>query len=143
MPFLDELYIGTYSGGVNGMVKISSLGLGTYSPTIAEGAFTVDPIHYSQELQTAGGDVIDAGWLEAAWHVNGLRADQYDDIVAYSTGRTTPVYIRTLDNDGATYTNFLAKAIFPPRPIRADPTAVEDGAVFDFEIRFIQCIEQI
>lgn len=143
MPFLDELYLGAYADGVNGMVAISELGMDDYSPAIAEGAFTVDPVHYSQEVQTADGDIIEMGWLECAWHINGLRAAQYEAIVDYRIDHTTLVYIRTLDNDGATYKNFLAKAIFPVRPVRGDPTAVEDGAVFDFEIRFIQLVEQV
>ena len=143
MPFDNELYIGSFAGGVDGMVKVSSLGLGDYSSMIAEGAFTVDPVSYSQVIQLADGSVLEQGWLQCNWHINGLKADQYDDLIAFRVAMSTQLYIRTLDNDGATYKNFLANAIFPLKPNRADPTAVEDGAVFDWELRFIQLIEQV
>lgn len=141
MPFQNALMIGHYDDGVDGMAYIHELGQGEYAPAIAEGAFTVDPAHYSQQIQIGDGSIENAGWLEASWHINGLRASQYDALVAYQSGLTTLLYIRTLDNDGKTYANFSAKAIFPIRPNRADPSAVEDGSVFDFEIKFIQLLE--
>lgn len=143
MPYLDELMIGSFAGGVGGMVAVSSLGESEYSPRIAEGAFTVDPVHYSQVIQLADGSVLEKGWLETSWHINGLKASQYDDVIAFRDSLTTKLYIRTLDNDGVTYKNFLCDAIFPVKPNRADPTAVEEGPVYDFEIRFIKLLEQI
>jgi hypothetical protein len=143
MPFLDEIYIGAFAGGVNGMVPVSSLGEDTYSTAIVEGAFTVDPVHYSQTIITAAGEEVEQGWLQCLWHINGLKAAQYDDLVAFRVAHTTDVYIRTLDNDGATYKNFLAKMIWPTKLIREDPTAVTPGNIFDFTIKFIQCIEQV
>jgi hypothetical protein len=143
MPFNDELYIGTFAGGVNGMVRIASLGEATYSRAIAEGAFTVDPVHYSQTLLTASGDEIEQGWLQSLWHMNGLTSDQYDALVAYRLALTTQVYIRTLTNNGASYANYLAKMVWPIKPNRDDETAVTDGNVFDFTLRFIQLVEQV
>jgi hypothetical protein len=142
MPYNDELYIGTFAGGEAGMVPVSSIGEGDYASNIQQGAFTVDPVSYSKIIQIANGDNLNMGWKQAAWHISGLRDEQYTAIAAYKTNLTTQVYIRTLSEDGKTYKNYLAKAIFPPIVNRGDPTAVEAGAVFDFEIRFIQMVEQ-
>lgn len=141
MSLLDALMIGNYADGVDGMVYIHELGQDEVSPKISEGAFTVDPAHYSQQIQLGDGSIENAGWVESSWHINGLRGAQYAAIAQYQDGITTPLYIRTLKEDAKTYGNFLVKAIFPPRIVRADPTPIEDGAVFDFEIRFIQMIE--
>lgn len=142
MPYDNELYIGTQAGGEGGMVKVSSLGMGTYSSAIAEGAFTVDPVTFSRVTQRADGTVIEQGWKQTTWHINGLRDEQHTAIIAYKTSLTTTLYIRTLSEDGKTYKNYLAKAIFQPTINRGDAMAGEAGAVFDFEIRFIQMIEQ-
>ena len=142
MPLDNELYIGTFAGGVGGMAKVSSLGEGVYSHAISEGAFTVDPVTYSRTAQQADGGVRQLGWLQTAWHISGLRAEQYDAIIAYKTDTTTLLYIHTLGEDGATYVTYLAKAIFPVIVNRGEPTAVEKGPVLDFEIRFIQLLEQ-
>jgi hypothetical protein len=139
---VNELMIGTYAGGVSGMVEVSSLGEGEYASAIEEGSFTVDPAHYSQTIILGDGTEEVNGWLQTSWHINGLRAEQYDALVAYKVSHSTQVYIRTLDNDGATYKNYLALMIWPVKPSRGDPTAVEEGAVFDFELRFTQMIEQ-
>jgi hypothetical protein len=141
VSYPNELMIGNYADGVSMMVAISTLGRGDYSDNIAEGAFTVDPVSYSKAVQAADGSVRLMGWMECAWHISGLRAEQYDGLIAYKTGTTIRLYIRTLSEDGATYKNYSAKAIFPPRITRGDPTAVEDGPVLDFEIRFIQLVE--
>lgn len=141
MPYQNALMIGHYSDGVEGMVCIHELGQDEYSPNISEGAFTVDPAHYSQQIQLGDGAIENAGWMESAWHINGLKASQYEAIAAYQENITTQLYIRTLKEDSRTFANYLVKAIFPVRIIRGDKTAVEDGAVFDFEIRFIQMIE--
>lgn len=143
MPFDNELYIGTFAGGVNGMVKVSSLGAGVYASAIQQGAFTVDPIHYADVVMLASGAELEVGWLESAWHIGGLRDEQYTALIAYKTAHTTQLYIRTLDQDGKTYKNFLVNAIFPLQTNRGDPTAVEAGGVFDFSIRFIKAIEQV
>lgn len=143
MPFPDELMIGTLAGGVNSMVAISSLGRGDYAWAIAEGAFTVDPVHRSKVVQRGDGTFVEQGWQQASWHINGLRGTQYDAIIAYKTALTTQLYIRTLKNDGKTYANYLTIAIFPLKPFRGEPTDVEDGVVEDFTIQFIQMIEQV
>lgn len=142
MPDPDELMIGTFAGGTAGMVTISSLGLGTYSPKIAEGAFTIDPAHYSGEVTLGDGTQREVGWLQSAWHINGLRGQQYTDLIVYRTGHSSKVYIRTLDNDSKTFKNYLCVMIWPVKPNRGDPTAVEDGVVQDFELKFIQMVEQ-
>lgn len=143
MSYPNEIMIGTYAGGVGGMVTVAGLGEDTYTPGINEGSFTVNPMKYSQVITLADGTELEAGWLETEWHINGLRGAQYDAIDAYRTAHTTQLYIRTLDADGKTYKNFLVNAIFPTQIDRADPTAVEDGAVFDYPIRFIQAVEQV
>lgn len=137
-----EIMIGSYADGVAGMVKVSSLGEGDYASAIEEGSFTVDPLSYSQTVRTGDASEKEMGWLQTEWHINGLRAEQYDAIESFRVNHTTRLYIRTLKNDGATYGNYLVKAIFPIKPNRGDPTAVEEGAVFDYAIRFTQAIEQ-
>ena len=124
------------------MVAISSLGEGTYASAIMEGAFTVDPVHSSGIITLGDGTEREIGWLQAAWHVNGLRDEQYTALIAYKTAHSNQVYIRTLSNDGKTFANYLATAIWPVKPNRGDPTAVEGGVVADFEIRFIQLVAQ-
>lgn len=143
MPDPDELMIGTFVGGVAGMVAVSSLGQGTYSWAIAEGAFTVDPAHRSRVIQVGDGTFREQGWLQAAWHINGLRGEQYTAIIAYKTAISTQLYIRTLKNDSKTYANYLVTAVFPVKPVRGEPSDVEDGIVEDFTISFIQMIEQV
>lgn len=143
MPFPNELMIGTFAGGVEGMVAISSLGQGSYASAIAEGAFTVDPVHYSQVIPLGDGTLIEMGWQQAAWHINGLRDEQYTALVAFKTGITTQLYIRTLKNDSKTYANYLVLSHWQLKPSRGDPTAVEAGSVADFELRFTQMIEQV
>jgi hypothetical protein len=143
MPLDNELYLGTQAGGVNGMVKVSSLGQGNYASAIAEGSFTVDPVTFSKITRRADGGIIEQGWKQTAWHINGLRDSQYTALIAYKTALTTVLYIRTLGEDGKTYKDYLATALFQPVVNRGDPTAVESGAVFDFEIRFIKMIEQV
>lgn len=143
MPWDNELYIGDLADGVNGMVKVSSLGQGVYAPAISEGAFTVDPMAYSLTVRLGDGSDIEMGWQQTEWHINGLRAEQYDAIEAYKVELSTQLYIRTYKNDGKTFANYLVMAIFPVKPNRGDPTAVEDGAVFDYTIRFIQAEEQV
>lgn len=142
MPFPDELMIGTFEDGENGMVAISSLGAGTYAWAIAEGAFTVDPVHRSKVVQRGDGTFVEMGWQQCSWHINGLRGTQYDAIISYKIDLTTQLYIRTLKNDGKTYANYLVTAIFPIKPFRGEPTDVEDGIVEDFTIQFIQMVEQ-
>jgi hypothetical protein len=139
MAFDDELYIGTNGGGVNGMVKISSLG----SPHISEGSFSVDPAHRSAVVVLGDGTEQENGWLQCGWHINGLRASQFDALSAYKSAHSTRVYIRTLDNDGETFKNYSALMIWPVKPVRGDPMATEGGQVFDFELKFIQLVEQV
>lgn len=138
----SEIYIGTIAGGVDGMVKVSSLGADSYAPAISEGAFTVDPASFPVIVRTGDGTEIEHGFLQTIWHINGLRGSQYDALKAYRTGHSTPVYIRTLKPDGDDYANYLADMIWPPRINRGDPTSVEDGGVFDFELHMINMIEQ-
>jgi hypothetical protein len=144
MPFetVTELMIGTFAGGVGAMVKVSSLGQGTYAWKISEGAFTVDPAHRSSVVLLGDGTAEENGWLQTTWHINGLRGEQYEALKTYRTAHSTKVYIRTLDQHGDGYKNYLANMLWPVRVNRADPTAVEEGLVYDFELRFIGMIEQ-
>src|SRR5688572_29151163 len=139
---VNEIMIGTFADGVGGMVKVSTLGESQYASAIAEGAFTVDPLSRSVAVMLGDGTEREQGWLQSEWHINGLRGSQYDALDDYKIDHTTQLYIRTLKNDGKTYGNYLVNAIFPIKPNRGDPTAVEDGAVFDYTIRFIQAVEQ-
>lgn len=138
----EELMIGTFAGGVAGMVELTSLGQGVYSSAIVEWAFTVDPVHRPVLVATLDGYQKEMGWLQAAWHINGLRDEQYTALIAYKTSHSTKLYIRTLKNDGKTYGNYLAIAHFPVKPARGHPTAVEAGVVQDFTITFTMLVEQ-
>ncbi len=143
MPiYPDELMIGTFAGGVSGMVAISSLGQGAYSSAISLGSFTVDPVHRSKVIALGDGSQKEMGWLQAAWHINGLRAEQYTALIAYKSAHTTQLYIRTLKNDSSAFGNYLVLSHWPVKPARGDPTAVEAGVVQDFEIIFTMMEEQ-
>jgi len=142
MPFPNELMIGTLAGGVNAMVAISSLGQGVYASVISEGAFTVDPVHRSKILTLGDGSQKEMGWLQAGWHINGLRGEQYEALIAYKVEHTTQLYIRTLKNDSKTFANYLVWSHWPVKPARGDPTAVEAGVVQDFAIIFTMMVEQ-
>ncbi len=144
MPYYpDELMIGSLAGGIGGMVEISSLGQGSYASAIAEGAFTVDPVHYSTVINFGDGTRQEQGWLQAAWHINGLRDEQYEALIAYKVDLSTQLYIRTLKNDGKTFANYLVMSHWQIKPTRGDPTAVESGVVQDFEITFTMMEEQL
>jgi len=136
MPFPDELMIGAFAGGVDGMVAVSSLGAGVFSRDIEQGSFTVDPVHRSKVITLADGTQREVGWLQCAWHVNGLRDEQYTAFIVYKVTHSTELYIRTLSNDGKTYANYLATSHWPIKPSRGDPTAVEGGVVQDFTVTF-------
>lgn len=142
MAIVDELMIGTFAGGTAGMVAVSSLGQGAYASAIFEGSFTVDPVHRSALITTVSGLQKEMGWLQAAWHINGLRDEQYTALIAYKTAHTTKLYIRTLKNDGKSWGNYLVLAHFPIKPARGHPTAVEAGVVQDFSITFTMMEEQ-
>jgi hypothetical protein len=143
MAIVDELMIGTFAGGTGGMVAVSSLGLGTYASAIFEGAFTVDPVHRAVVVPTLDGYQKEMGWLQAAWHINGLRDEQYSALVAYKTAHTTKLYIRTLKNNGKTFGTYLVLSHWPVKPARGHPTAVEAGVVQDFSITFTMMVEQV
>lgn len=143
MPFPNELMIGHLSDYdfVEDMVAISSLGQGVYASKIAEGAFTVDPVHHSVITRLSDGTQQENGWLQCSWHIAGLRAEQYAALEVYKEELSTEVYIRTLDNDGVIYKNYSAVMIWPVKPVRGSPTAVENGIVSDFELVFIRLVE--
>jgi len=124
------------------MVSLSTLGQGTYASAITEGAFTVDPVHRAAVITNMDGFQKEMGWLQCAWHINGLRDEQYTALIAYKTAHTTRLYIRTLKNDGKTFGTYLALAHFPVKPARGHPTAVEAGVVQDFTITFTMLEEQ-
>jgi hypothetical protein len=142
MPDPNELMIGTFAGGTAGMVAVSSLGEGVYASAIIEGAFTVDPVHRAALVTNMDGLQKEVGWLQAAWHINGLRDEQYSALIAYKTAHSTKLYIRTLNNDGKTFGNYLVISHWPVKPARGYPTAVEAGVVQDFAITFTMMEEQ-
>jgi len=123
------------------MVALSSLGEGVYSSAIMEGSFTVDPVHRSTLVINMDGLQKEMGWLQAAWHVNGLRDEQYAALVAYKTAHSTKLYIRTLNNSGKIFSNYLVISHWPVKPARGHPTAVEAGIVQDFTITFTMMVE--
>lgn len=136
MPFPSELMIGTFAGGAGAMVAVSSLGESTYSPKIFEGAFTVDPVHRATVVTNMDGIQKEMGWLQAAWHINGLRAAQYSALSAYKIAHSTRLYIRTLNQNGISFSNYLVISHWPVKLSRGHPTAVEPGVVQDFTIVF-------
>lgn len=141
---VDEIMIGAEGDGVAGMIKVSELGINpsTYTPSISKGAFTIDPVHFATVIRRGDGSEIEQGWRQAAWHINFLRDSQYDALAVYKIAVTTPLYIRTLSEDSKTWKNYLVKSLWPPKIARTDPTAIENGIIVDFMIRFIQMVEQ-
>jgi hypothetical protein len=126
MPSPTDVKIGTFAGGVGGMVTLASLKL--VSPLM-------DFLEASQE-DVLGDATIEAnGWTEAEWHYDLLTAAQYAALAAYKTGKTTQLYIRTRKNSNA-YGNFLANMVWPERE------RWSNDCVLDFNIRFIAMEEQ-
>jgi len=129
----DYLKIGTLAGGVGSMVNVDSLGVKSFS-------IDIEPAHYTEFIPLGDGTIQAQGWLEAEWHLNGLRDASYTALVAYRTGQSTELYIRTLSEDGKTLKNYRAIMVWPLGAIRRDHTTY---VVLDFTIKFIQMIEQV
>lgn len=126
MPSPSDVKIGTFAGGVGGLVTLASLDLP--SPLM-------DFLEASQE-DVVGDATIEAnGWAEAEWHYDYLTAAQYAALAAYKTAKTTQLYIRTRKNANA-YGSFLANMVWPERE------RWSNNCVLDFNIRFIFLVEQ-
>lgn len=129
----DYLKIGDYAGGVAGLDTLDSLGIKSFS-------IDIESAHYTEYIELGDGTVQAQGWLEAEWHLNGVRDAAYTLLVAYRTGQSTELYIRTVSEDGKTLKNYKAVMVWPEGPIVRDHTT---NVVLDFTIRFIQMIEQV
>ena len=126
MPNAADVKIGTYAGGVVGMVTLQSLGI--VAPLM-------DFHEFSQETILGDSTVEGNGWSASEWHWGYLTQAQYDALVAFKTGKTTPVYTRDRKT-GNVYANFLTNMIWPERE------RWENNCVIDFTIRFIAMVEQ-
>ena len=126
MPNPTDVKIGTFAGGVGGLVTLASLDLP--SPLM-------DFLEASQE-DVMGDATIEAnGWTEAEWHFDYLTLAQYNSLAAYKTGKTTQVYIRTQETANG-FGNFLCNMVWPERE------RWSNNCVLDFNIRFIFLVEQ-
>ena len=126
MPSPSHVKIGTYAGGVGGMVTFQSLGLP--SPLM-------DFLESSQEDLMGDATIEANGWSEVEMHYDYLTLAQYNALVAYKTSTTTQVYIRIRKNAN-TYANFLANMVWPTRE------RWSNNCVLDFDLRFIALVEQ-
>lgn len=126
MPNPNFFQIGTSAGGAGGMTTMRLLGLPSPLADFQE---------FSEEIPLPDGSALGAGWTVAEWHWDYLTADQYNELVAYKTGKSTPVYIRTrkMQNE---YATFFANMIWPERE------RWESNCVIDFTIRFVALVEQ-
>jgi hypothetical protein len=121
MPSPSDIKIGTFAGGVGGLVTLASLDLP--SPLM-------DFLEASQE-DVMGDATIEAnGWMECEWHYDYLTAAQYTALATYKTSKTTQVYIRTRKTANA-YGNFLANMVWPERE------RWSNNCVLDFNLRFV------
>lgn len=126
MPNPSDVKIGTQAGGVVGMVTLKSLGIP---------APLMDFQEFSQENILGDGTVDGNGWSVSEWHWGYLTRVQYDALVAFKTGKSTPVYTRDRMT-GNQYANFLSNMIWPERE------RWESNCVVDFTVRFIAMVEQ-
>lgn len=126
MPNPTNVKIGTFAGGVGGLVTLASLKLP--SPLM-------DFLEASQEDTMGDATIEGNGWSEAEWHFDYITAAQYNALAAYKTGKTTQVYIRTRKTAN-TYGNFLANMVWPERE------RWSNNSVLDFNLRFIFLVEQ-
>lgn len=126
MPNPNDVKIGTFAGGVGGLVTLKSLGVP---------APLLDFHEFSQERILGDSTVEGNGWSESEWHWGYLTKAQYDALVAFKTGKTTPVYTRDRKTGNA-YANFLANMVWPERE------RWENNCVIDFTIRFLAMVEQ-
>lgn len=127
MPNPEDFKIGTFAGGVAGMVTLKSLSI--VAPL-------ADFLEASREDLTGDAMVQGNGWSEVEHHWGYLTQAQYDALSAYRTGKTTQLYIRSRKR-GNTYANFLANMVWPERE------NWQNNCVVDFSIRFIAMVEQV
>lgn len=127
MPNPIDVKIGTFAGGVAGMVTLKSLGI--VAPLM-------DFLEFSQEVPVGSGAIDGHGWPEEEWHWGYLTKSQYDALAALKTGKSTRVYIRARKT-GNQYGVFLCWMVWPERE------RWESNCVIDFTIRFIDMEEQI
>jgi hypothetical protein len=126
VPNPNNVKIGTQAGGTGGMVTLKSLGIP---------APLMDFQEFSQENILGDATVEGNGWSISEWHWGYLTAAQYNALVAFKTGKSTPVY--TCDRKtGNAYANFLSNMVWPERE------RWENICVVDFTIRFIAMVEQ-
>ncbi len=127
MPNAADIKIGTYAGGVGGLVTLKSLGIP---------APLLDFQEFSQEDEMGDATIEGNGWSESEWHWGYLTAAQYNALAAFRTGKTTPVYTRDRKT-GNVYANFQSNMIWTERE------RWENNCVIDFTLRFIAMVEQV
>ncbi len=83
---------------------------------------------------TAGdGSVYGDGWPSVEWHFDYLSAVHVAALRTFCTGKSAPVYIRTIQADGTTYGNYSAVMTWPTMP---EDAAFQMGrAVTDFVLK--------
>ena len=126
MPSPSDFKIGTFAGGVAGMVTLQSLSIP---------APLADFLEFSKEDLAGDAMVQGNGWSEIEHHWGYLTQAQYNALAAYRTGKTTQLYIRTRKR-GNTYADFLGNMIWPERENWSN------NCILDFTLRFIALVEQ-
>jgi hypothetical protein len=125
VPSAADFKIGTYAGGVGGMVTLKSLGIP---------APLADFLEFSQEAGMGDSTIEGNGWSESEWHWGYLTAAQYNALATYRIGKSTQVYTRDRKRANS-YDDFLSNMVWPERE------RWENNCVVDFTIRFIGMVE--
>ena len=126
MPNPNDVKIGSQAGGAGGMVTLKSLSIP---------APLMDFQEFSQENIMGVSSVEGNGWSTSEWHWGYLTAAQYNALVAFKTGKSTPVYTRDRKTGNA-YADFFSNMVWPERE------RWENNCIIDFTIRFIAMVEQ-
>lgn len=128
MPSPSDFKIGTFAGGVGGLVTLQSLSIP---------APLADFLEFSREDSAGDSTIQGNGWSTSEWHWGYLTKAQYDALAAYRTAGKLTTTVYTRDRKRAnTYANFLVNMVWPERE------NWQNNCVIDFSIRFIAMVEQ-
>jgi hypothetical protein len=123
-----EHSIATYAAGVVGLQTLTVLGI-----TTPLDSFTP----YSIELPLGNGGVAGQGWSFCEWHWTVLKMAQRNVLRTYCPGKSSLVYIRTLD-ENEVWKNYLARMIW-----QSGSPSVSASRALDLTIVFRRLIEQV
>lgn len=89
----------------------------------------------SEEVSRPDGGIVLVGWVHCSWHWDFLPIAQVNILKALTTGQSTPLYLRTLDDENE-WQNYLGQMIWPAK------INYQNNKAMDFTLRFRALILQ-